>query len=320
MSLRPQARVPVWGPRRAVWRRTPARRIGGHSRWAAAFLAPSVGLIAVFILVPIVLTLWLSLHRWSTATPFGDAEWIGLKNFDVLLEGGPVGRDFRQALRNTFVYAGLSIALILPLAVLFGLIVHRATLRGTTVLRTVLFSTYTVPMIAVAIVWSKLYSPTEGPVNQALGWFGIGPQPWLSSTGTALISIVFLNVWQQVGYFTVLVVAGLTQISPSVYEAAALDGARGVRLLLRITLPLLRRTLLFCAVIALINAIQVFEPVAAITQGGPVGSTNVLTYHIREVGIERSQGGLASAMAVTLLLALLVAVTLVFALARRRDD
>lgn len=295
-------------------------RIARQNWWTAGFLAPSVGLIGVFVLIPIVLTVWLSLHRWSTATPFGDAEWVGLRNFDALFGSELVGRDFRQALRNTFVYAGLSIALLIPLSILFGVIVHRAAVRGTTLLRTVLFATYCVPMIAVAIVWSKLYSPTEGPVNQALGWFGISPQPWLSDTGTALISLVFLNVWQQLGYFTVLVVAGLTQIPPSVYEAAALDGARNVKLLFKITLPLLRRTLLFCVVIALINAIQVFEPVATITQGGPVGSTNVLTYHIRQVGIERSQGGLASAMAVTLLLALMVVVTLVFALMRKGDD
>lgn len=295
-------------------------RIARQNWWTAGFLAPSVGLIGIFVLIPIALTVWLSLHRWSTATPFGDAEWVGLDNFDALFGSDLVGRDFRQALRNTFVYAGVSIALLIPLSILFGTIVHRAAVRGTTLLRTVLFATYTVPMIAVAIVWSKLYSPTEGPVNQALGWFGISPQPWLSDTSSALISLVFLNVWQQLGYFTVLVVAGLTQIPPSVYEAAALDGARNVKLLLRITLPLLRRTLLFCVVIALINAIQVFEPVATITQGGPVGATNVLTYHIREVGIERSQGGLASAMAVTLLLALVVVVTLVFALMRKGDD
>ena len=295
-------------------------RISRQNWWTAGFLAPSVGLIGVFILIPIVLTIWLSLHRWSTATPFGDAEWVGLRNFEALFGGDLVGRDFRQALRNTFLYAGASIALLIPLSILFGVIVHRAAVRGTTLLRTVLFATYTVPMIAVAIVWSKLYSPTEGPLNQALGWFGIAPQPWLSDTGTALMSLVLLNVWQQLGYFTVLVVAGLTQIPASVYEAAALDGARNVKLLFRITLPLLRRTLLFCVVIALINAIQVFEPVATITQGGPVGATNVLTYHIRQVGIERSQGGLASAMAVTLLLALAAGVTLVFALARKGDD
>ena len=208
----------------------------------------------------------------------------------------------------------------MPLSLGFGLLIHRVAVRGSGVLRGILFSTYMVPMIAVALVWSKLYSPTEGPLNQMLGWVGIGPQPWLSSPDTALRSIVILNVWQQVGYFTVLVVAGLTQIPDVVYEAAAIDGATGLRLLWRITLPLLRRTLLFIAVIALINAVQVFEPVALITQGGPAGSTNMLTYHIRRVGIERAQGGLGSAMAVMLMLALVVVVGLVFALAPPKDD
>ena len=133
-------------------------------------------------------------------------------------------------------------------------------------------------------------------------------------------SIVILNVWQQVGYFTVLAVAGLTQIPPTLLEAARLDGAGPLQRFVHVTLPLMRRPLLFSAVIAVINAVQVFEPVALITQGGPVGSTNVLTYHIRRVGIERSQGGLGSAMAVTLMLALIVTIVALFALARRGDE
>jgi ABC-type sugar transport system permease subunit len=172
----------------------------------------------------------------------------------------------------------------------------------------------------VALVWSKLYSPQEGPINQILGWAGLPPGGWLSSPDTALGSIVLLNVWQQVGYFTVLAVAGLTQVPAALYEAAELDGAGPLQRFVFVTLPLLRRTLLFSAVIAIINAVQVFEPVALITQGGPVGSTNVLTYHIRRVGIERSQGGLGSAMAVTLMLALIVAIVALFALARRGGE
>ena len=175
-------------------------------------------------------------------------------------------------------------------------------------LRGILFSTYMVPMIAVALVWSKLYSPTEGPLNQVLGWFGIPPQPWLSSPDTALRSLVLLNVWQQVGYFTVLVVAGLTQIPDTLYEAAAIDGASGPRLFWRD----------HAAADAAHDAVHRrhrphqrragVRAGGAITQGGPVGSTNVLTYHIRRVGIERTQGGLGSAMAVMLLLALVAAV------------
>ena len=283
-------------------------------------LGPSGALILVFIMVPIALTLWLSVHQWSTQTGFDTASFVGLRNFEDLFGPTSVGRDFRRAFVNTAVYSGLSIAIILPLSVLFGLLVYQTRVRGGEVLRTILFSTYMVPSIAVALVWSKLYSPTEGPFNQMLGWIGIGPQSWLSSPDTALQSLVYLNVWQQVGYFTVLIVAGLTQIPQTVYDAAKVDGANPWQTFWRITLPLLKRALLFSAVICLINAVQVFEPVVLITQGGPVGSTNVLTFHIRRVGIERAQGGLGSAMAVMLLLTLVVTVVALFALARRTND
>lgn len=293
--------------------------MSGFRKSIVAMLAPSLGLIAIFVLVPIALTIWLAFTKWSSQTPFSTATFIGFDNFREIFGASSVGRDFKGAMVNTALYSLLSIALLLPLSVLFGMLIHQAELRGANILRTILFATYMVPMIAVALVFSKLYSPTEGPFNQILSWVGIGPQPWLSSPDTALVSVVLLNVWQQVGYFTILIIAGLTQIPHSIYEAARMDGVRGPSLFGFITLPLLKRTLLFSAVIALINAVQVFEPVALITQGGPVGSTNVMTYHIRRVGIERAQGGLGSAMSVTLLLALVITVTAVFALARRED-
>ncbi|MBZ9821815.1 carbohydrate ABC transporter permease [Mesorhizobium sp. CA4] len=287
---------------------------------AGIMLAPAVTLIGVFVLVPMLLTIWLSFQDWSTHTPFSEASFTGLDNFQEIFGPTSVGRDFKTALLNTAIYTALSVILILPLSVAFGLMVYQREVAGGTALRTVLFSTYMVPMIAVALVWSKLYSPSEGPLNQLLGLVGIGPQPWLSSPRSALLSIVFLNVWQQVGYFTVLAIAGLIQIPGSLYEAATLDGANGREQFRFITLPLLRRTLLFSAVIAIINAVQVFEPVALITQGGPVGSTNVLTYHIRRVGIERAQGGLGSAMAVMLMLSLIVCVSALFAFVDRKDS
>ncbi|WP_115731918.1 carbohydrate ABC transporter permease [Aminobacter aminovorans] len=289
-----------------------------HSVWM--MLTPAVSLIGAFIFVPMVLTVWLSLQDWSTQTGFQTAQFVGFDNFREIFGATSVGRDFKGALVNTALYTLMSVALILPASVGFGLLVYQRNVAGGNALRTILFSTYMVPMIAVALVWSKLYSPSEGPINQMLGWVGIGPQPWLSSPDTALVSIVVLNVWQQVGYFTVLVVAGLTQIPASLYEAATIDGANGRQQFTAITLPLLKRTLLFSAVIAIINAVQVFEPVALITQGGPVGSTNVLTYHIRRVGIERAQGGLGSAMAVTLMLSLIVVIFALFSFARKGDD
>ena len=291
-----------------------------NTKSTIAMLAPATGLIAVFVLVPMLMTLWLSFQDWSTQTGFETAKFVGVQNFIDLFASNSVGRDFKAALINTAIYTALSVALILPLSVAFGLLVHQKLAPGGIVLRTVLFSTYMVPMIAVALVFSKLYSPTEGPLNQILGWVGIPPQKWLSAPQTALVSVVILNVWQQVGYFTVLVVAGLTQIPDSLHEAARIDGANAWQRFWSITLPMLGNTLLFSSVIAIINAVQVFEPVALITQGGPVNSTNVLTYHIRRVGIERAQGGLGSAMAVTLMLSLIVAIGVLFAFARRAGE
>ena len=293
------------------------RRITGS---LAVMLGPAVLLLGVFIVIPMLLTIWLSFQSWSTGTGFDTARFIGLDNFYEIFGSTSVGRDFKGALLNTAIYTVASVLLILPLSVLFGLLVYQNRVKGGVLLRTILFSTYMVPMIAVALVWSKLYSPSEGPINQILGWVGIPGQTWLSSPNTALGSIVLLNVWQQVGYFTVLAIAGLTQIPGVVYEAGEVDGAGPLQRFFYITLPLLRRTLLFSAVIAIINAVQVFEPVALITQGGPVGATNVLTYHIRRVGIERSQGGLGSAMAVTLMLALIVMIVALFALARQSGE
>jgi multiple sugar transport system permease protein len=278
-----------------------------------------MGLITVFVFVPMLLTIWLAFQSWSTQTGFDTARFIGVQNFIDIFSNSSIGRDFKAALVNTLIYTVLSVVLILPLSVAFGLLVHQKLAPGGVVLRTVLFSTYMVPMIAVALVFSKLYSPTEGPLNQVLGWIGIPPQTWLSSPQTALTSIVILNVWQQVGYFTVLAVAGLTQIPQSLYEAARIDGASPIHRFWFITLPLLGNTLLFSAVIAIINSVQVFEPVALITQGGPVNATNVLTYHIRRVGIERAQGGLGSAMAVTLMLSLIIVIAALFAFARSRE-
>jgi multiple sugar transport system permease protein len=283
----------------------------------AVMLSPAVVLLAVFVAAPMALTIWLSFENWSTETGFGEARFVGLANFLEIFGPTSVGRDFKDAFVNTALYTAGSVVVMLPLSVVLGLLVYQRRVRGGVALRTILFSTYMAPMIAVALVWSKLYSPTEGPINQMLGWAGISPGKWLSSPDSALGSIVLINIWQQIGYFTVLTVAGLTQIPAALYEAAALDGAGPWRSFVYVTLPLLSRALLFSSVIAIINAVQVFEPVALITQGGPVGATNVLTYHIRRVGIERSQGGLGSAMAVTLMLALIVAIVVLFAFARR---
>ena len=274
--------------------------------WSAVFLAPGVGLIALFVLVPIVLTAWISLHLWSMYTPLTQMEFVGLANYrDVL--GDPT---FQQALLNTVVYSGLSVATILPLSLFFGIFLYRSTVRGKTLLRSLLFVTYMVPTVAVAIIWGYLYSPLYGPINQILGVAHLPPQAFLGSTSEAMISLVILNIWQSLGYYTVLVLAGLTQISEDYYDASSIDGAGAVAQTRFVTVPMLRRTLTFVLVIALINSLQVFDPIYVLTQGGPVNSTNVLTYDIYQTAFQFGRAGAASAMAILLLIVLGVVITL----------
>jgi ABC-type sugar transport system permease subunit len=274
--------------------------------WGSAFLAPGVGLLGLFVLVPIALTAWISLHEWSMYTPLTQMNFVGLANYTEVF----ADPTFREAMLNTFIYALLSIALILPLSVMFGIFLYRPPIRGKTLLRTILFATYMVPTVAVAIVWGYLYSPLYGPLDQLLTAVHLPTQPFLGSTSEAMLSLVLLNVWQTLGYYTVLVLAGLTQISSEYYDASAIDGAGVIAQTRYVTIPLLRRTLIFVIVIAAINTLQVFDAIYVLTQGGPVNSTNVLTFDIYQTAFQFGRAGAASAMAVMLLVALLVVIGL----------
>jgi ABC-type sugar transport system permease subunit len=280
--------------------------------WAAILLSPGLGLLLAFVVAPIALTAWISLHEWSMFTPMGDWTWVGLDNYRDLAGN----RTFRIALRNTLLYAGLSLVAIVPLALALGMLLFGGMGRASTALRAIVFVPYMIPTIAVAIIWGYLYSPLYGPLNQILNLVGLPRQAWLGSVDTAMLSLVILNVWQTVGYYTVLVIAGLTQIPTVYYEAARIDGAGPLQRVVHVTLPLLRRTLLFVVVIAIINTVQVFEPVYVLTQGGPANATNVLSFQIYKSAFEFGLAGQASAMAFVLFLVLAGAVVVVMRLLR----
>jgi ABC-type sugar transport system permease subunit len=280
--------------------------------WAAILLSPGLGLLLLFVVAPIGLTAWISLHEWSMFTPLGDWTFVGVENYRELAGD----RTFRIAFRNTLLYAGLSLLAIVPLSVLLGMLLFGGMGKASTALRAIVFVPYMIPTIAVAIIWGYLYSPLYGPLNQILNVVGLPRQSWLGAVDTAMLSLVILNVWQTVGYYTVLVIAGLTQIPTVYYEAATIDGANLVQRVLHVTLPLLRRTLLFVVVIAIINTVQVFEPVYVLTQGGPANATNVLSFQIYKSAFEFGLAGQASAMAFVLFLVLAGAVVVVMRLLR----
>ena len=293
---------------------TPSKQ-GGTRKYrlaAVGFLSPALILICAFVVVPMALTFWISLHRWSMFTPLTEMEFVGTENYRSVLTSA----SHLAALRNTVVYVGLSAAVTIPLAFLLALLLYFPGLRGRGLVRVLLFSTYVVPTVAIVIIWSNLYAPGYGPIDNLLALVGIGSPGWLSNPQSALLSLVIFNVWQMLGYYTVLLIAGLTQIPGDVYEAARVDGAGALRQTTSITIPLLRRTFVFVGMIAVINAIQVFDPVYLLTQGGPSDSTNVLTYDIQRTAFQFGLAGQASAMALCLLLVLVVVMGSVFGVRR----
>lgn len=270
--------------------------------YTIGFLSPGIGFIVLFVVIPILLTAWVSFHSWNMLTPFAKMPYVGVENYRQILSD-PV---FLAALRNTFLYSLISVAIVLPLSLTIGIFLFQTKVWASRLVRTLLFLPYVIPNVAVAIVWGYLYSPNYGPLNQILGFFHIPAQPWLGSVHEALISLVLLSLWQTVGYYTVIVLAGLTEIPKDYYEAASIDGASRWQTTRHITLPLLKRSITFIVIILTINSLQVFAPVYILTQGGPANSTNVVVYDMYRTAFNFLNMGQASAMAFILFLAILV--------------
>lgn len=295
-------------------RRRSSRRLH-EGRWAALLLSPSLGVIVAFIFTPIALTFWISLHRWSMLTPFGSMKWAGLSNYRGLWHD----QDFRAALTNTLIYVGAVVAITVPLSLFIGMLLYFPRTHGRGLARTVLFATYVIPTVAVTITWSALYAPNYGPIARMFHLVGLSPPAFLSSPSSALMSLVAFNVWQMLGYYTILVIAGLTQIPGELYEVARIDGAGFFRQAFSITLPLLRRTTMFVILIAIINAVQVFDPIYILTQGGPINSTNVISFDIQRTAFTYGFAGQASAMAFSLLIVLVAIATILLRVMRRES-
>ena len=264
---------------------------------SAGFLSPALAVIGTFTLIPLIMTIVISLHRWSMFTPMTKMDFVGFSNYARVLTDS----SRLQAAQNTLIYVGVSLVITLPLAVLIAMLLYFPKLHGKGALRTILFATYVIPTIAIVIAFSNIYAPNYGPLATIIQGLGFPAPGFLSNPNQALISLVIFNVWQMLGYYIILLVAGLTQIPSDLYEAANLDGAGPIRKTFHITLPLLRRTMAFVALMTVINSIQVFDPIYLLTTGGPAGSTTVLSFEIQRQAFQYGLAGDASALSVIML-------------------
>lgn len=222
-------------------------------KWVLFFLLPSAAGLTLFVIYPVIASLWYSFNEWNLLTP---PSFVGLANYRELLTDD----DFLKALGYT---VGM-IALYLPAAFGLGLALAlflNQKLRGMLLVRTITFMPVVASWVVVSIIWKWLFNPAYGLINYGLGLVGIQGPAWLFEPMTAVIAIVITSVWKDVGYIGLLFLGGLQGISTSYYEAARIDGAGRWRLLQSITLPLLTPTIFFVLITLLINYFQMFEQV-----------------------------------------------------------
>lgn len=279
------------GMRRRLW----IERLTG-----IGFALPAFVLLALTILIPLVVLFILSLTNYE----FGgvDADWVGLNNYAKAL-ADPV---IRRALVNTLVYVAIVVPGGVLGALLIAVLVHRRR-KTRSLYEVIYFLPVTSTLIAMATVWQFLLHPSLGPVNAMLKWLGLGPVAFLSEPSTALATLAVIGIWQLLGFNMILFLAGLTAIPRDLYEAAEIDGcAGGIDRFLTITWPLLGPTTMFVLVTTMITAFKIFDTVAVMTRGGPVGSTEVLLYNIYLEGFQYFHTGYAAALTFIFLVFILV--------------
>jgi multiple sugar transport system permease protein len=262
-------------------------------------MLPAALILAAFVFWPMVSALRLS---FTNASGFGLEQWVGLHNYVTIFTDPRI----RATLGNTALYTVMftPTALVAALALALALNNRRLFARGA--FRTALFIPFIVSLAVAAFAWTYLLDPQLGLLTYWLRSFGIHVGNVLQDPNLAMPTVVLVAVWKNVGFYMVIFVAGLQQIPQSLYEAATIDGAGPWRRFTNVTLPQLSNTLAFVVVFAMIAALQAFDQIYVMTGGGPYRRTQSVVMEIYQVGFQKLDLGLASALSYVLLVATLI--------------
>ena len=268
------------------------------------FAAPALAAIALFFFLPVVAALALSLSDFDiyAIASRANLRFIGAGNYRRLLDE-PL---FWVALRNTFYFVVVAGPLSIAASLGAALLVDARLARFKSVFRTALFLPVVTTLVAVAVVWRYLYHPRFGLLNHGLALLGLQPIDWLGDPRWALPAIILMAVWKNFGFNMVIFVAGLQSIPERLYEAASIDGARGWKQFVYVTLPMLAPTFLFVAIMTMIGYFQFFAEPYVMTQGGPANSTLSIVLLMYEEGFRWWNLGFAASIAFVLFAIILV--------------
>jgi multiple sugar transport system permease protein len=288
------------------------RRDLGDLPVALTFLAPALLAAVLLRLWPTLRALWDGLH--STPLGLAPTEWVGLKQFtDLFADPGFINSIKVTALFGVIINP-LQIAIALGLACLFN-----ERIAGVGLMRTLVFLPVAIPASVSAVIWAVAFRP-DGPLNGTLQLFGLDGLRFLTSPGQALPSIMLVVSWIGVGYWMMFLIAGLKEIDPTLYDAASLDGAKRWARFRYITVPQLRRQILFVLVANTVSNLIVFAPVQILTKGGPNGRTDLLMNDVFERAYTAGDAGAAGAETIILALLALIIVVVQFRLLDRGED
>lgn len=293
----------------------PARRSRGYT----AYLVPGIVAFVLIIVVPLVTNAGVSFTAWRGV---GAPQWIGLENYRRLMGDATFWASFRHI-------AGLIVAMaIIP--TLIGLVLastlfdHVSRVHGqraASFLRAGYYLPQVLPVVIAGVVWAWILNPTYGALNQALEALGAGglARNWLGDQSTALLAVMGVMIWFQIGYPLVVFMAGLQRVEPELYEAASLDGASWWQRLRHITVPMIRPEIFVVLLTTTIAALKIFGPIYVLTRGGPGRATIVPSYLAYQNFFEIANVGYGAAIA-TVLTLLIIALTTVFLRAQFNRD
>jgi alpha-1,4-digalacturonate transport system permease protein len=276
------------------------------------FLAPNLIIFLLFTLIPAGANFYLSV--WSTS-PYREPAYVGLGNFGYL-----IGTDdlFVRAMRNVAVYVLGDLTAMLPLSLGAALLLNqRIRFRGF--FRAAFFYPVLLSPVVVALVWKWVLGLDYGVLNATIETLGFSRQPWLLRPDLAMFSVILVGVWANLGFYALIILAGLQGIPPVLYEAATMDGAGRWERFRHVVLPLLLPTLFVVLVLNLIRGFQVFDHVFVLTNGGPGFATMMMVQYVYRTGFEQNQLGLASSAALVLFVVVLSLTALQYLLGRMRE-
>ncbi len=276
---------------------------------AYSFLLPNFLGFAVFTLVPVLFSIGLSFMDWNGG-PIQNAAWAGLDNYTDIFKNFNINRsDLGIMLKNTVLFTLATVPLTIISSLTLAMVLNKAA-RGAKVLRAVFFFPYVASLVAICVCWSFMLMKT-GPVNQVLAVLGINiAKSWTQSRDFALWSIIIVSVWRSAGYYMVMYLAGLQGVPVELYEAATVDGATPWQRFWKVTIPMLTPTTFFVSIMMVISCFKIYDVVAIMTEGGPGRSTKMLVTLIYELSFQQIKYGLASAVAMVLLV-IVLAVTII---------